>query len=544
MGLKGLKIPIVLFIVSLFLNVYGIWWGLPNYYPWGVDDLTPNAPLLIAKNMFQIDSRYPIFHYVLLDGIYAPYLAYLYLTGGLINPGSGFPYGFTDPLTSLTVLLILSRLVSAIMGGLAVVFVYLGVKALYGKTPALFSALSVVFSYIFIQFSHLGNLDVPYTFWFSIALYSYAKLIKTYKVRYYLLLGIFTALAIATKDQIVGFFLFLPLPLIYLHLKHHLKKSGLKSAILNKKLVYCLAALLLTYLIFNNVLVDFSGFQYRITHWLSGEGTDKYAQFPSTFSGQLGLFWDFLSKLEYSVGPALFGLLVISFLYGLVKLDNHKLALLIPLGSYYIFDIARLHYLYYRMTIPIIISMAFFLGSFLSDMFKKVHLKKIMCLVLILIFVYTFLYGFSADLEFVYDSRHSAEEWMLENIDKNAQIEVYHDMRYLPRFHAMGYENVSVVFLDYKGDEKPPLLLFEPIIDSSTPEALKKRSPDYIIMPGCCYDLNGYNRGVKSYISLLLSEKLEYKIIQVFDNKIPFAPDTPFMNKRTNIPVIILKKGV
>ena len=72
MNLKKLKIPMILFLISLLLNVYGIWWGLPNYYPWGVDDLTPNTPLLIAKNKLQIDSRYPIFHFVLLDVVYAP----------------------------------------------------------------------------------------------------------------------------------------------------------------------------------------------------------------------------------------------------------------------------------------------------------------------------------------------------------------------------------------------------------------------------------------------------------------------------------------
>jgi len=401
--------------------------------------------------------------------------------------------------------------------------------------------LSVTFSYIFIQFSHLGNLDIPYTFWFSIALYFYVKLIKTYKTKYYVLLGVFTALAVATKDQIVGFFLLLPIPLLYLHLKNH-KKLGWKAALFNKKLLYCLLALLLAYVLFNNILVDFSGFQYRMSIWLSGEVTDKYAQFPSTFIGQLGLFKDFLLKLEYSTGIALFILLLISFLYAFRKFDDYKLALLVPLVSYYIFDIARIHYLYHRMTMPIIVTLSFFLGSFLSDLFKKKSWNKITYLVLVLIFTYTFLYGFSADLELAYDSRHSAEDWMVKNIDKNANIEVYHDGRYLPRFHALGFNNVFMVFLDYKGDEKPPVLLFKPVIDVSTLEALKKRNPDYILLPGCCYNINGSNPQYKEYMALLLSGKLGYNIIKTFDNKIPFAPETPFMNKRTNIPVIILKR--
>lgn len=543
MKFKKFKIPLILFLVSLFLNVYGLWWGLPNYYPWGVDDLTPNAPLLIANNMFKIESRYPIFHYVLLDVVYAPYLAYLYLTGGLISPHAGFPYGFTDPLTSLTVLLVLSRLVSAVMGSLAVVFVYLGVKVLYGKKVAIFSALSVAFGYIFVQFSHLGNLDIPYTFWFSIAIYYYVKLIKTYKTKYYILLGVFAALAVSTKDQIIGFFVLLPIPLLYLHIKHAIKRSGLKSAILNKKLLYCLIALMLTFLIFNNVLIDFSGFQYRIHHWSSGGGTDRYTQFSSTLSGQLRLFQDLLGKLEYSVGPALLVLFLVSFLYGLIKLDDYKFAFLVPLISYYVFNVAMIHYSAYRFTMPIIIVLAFFLGGFILDLIKKVKMKKVIYLVLVLIFGYTFLYGFSADLEFAYDSRHSAEEWMVKNIDKDVSIEVYHDGPYLPRFHALGFENVSMVFLNYSFTAEPPVLLFKPVIDQASVEALKKRNPDYIVIAGCCYDISSYDTGLKDYFNLVLSEKAGYKIIKVFDNKIPFAPKTPFLEKRVNIPVIIFERN-
>ena len=541
MRFKRLKIPAILLLISLFINIFGIWWGLPNYYPWGVDDLTPNAPLLIAKNNFQIDSRYPILHFVLLDVVYAPYLGYLYLTGGLVNPHAGFPYGFTNPLTSLTVLLVLSRLVSAIMGGLTVVFIYLGVKTLYGKKAAIFSALSVAFSYIFILFAHMGNLDIPYAFWFSIALYAYAKLIKTYKTKYYIFLGIFTALAIATKDQIAGFFLLIPLPLLYLHIKKH-KKQGLKKAIFNKKLLYCLLALLSIYIIFNNILIDFSGFQYRINHWLSGGGTDKYIQFPSTFFGQLELFKDFLYKLEYSIGLALFVLLLISFIYGIVKLDDYKFAFLIPLISYYIFDIAMVHSVYYRFTIPVIIVLAFFLGSFLSDMFKIIKIKNVVYTLLILIFAYTFMYGFSANLTLTYDSRHSAEDWMIQNIEKDSKIEIYQDGRYLPRFHALGFENTDLVFLDYNKTEMPSVLLFNSIIDSSGLDHLNKRNPDYIIIAECCPDSSSYNEKIKDYINLLLSEQTKYKIIKKFDNKIPFAPETHSSSKRTNIPVIILGK--
>lgn len=563
MNFKKWRIPTLLFLISLFLNTYGLWWGLPNYYTWSTDDLTPTAPLLIAKNSFKINSYYPVFHYVLLDVFYAPYLGYLYLTGRLIDPHNGFPYGFSDPLTNLTMLLVISRLVSAIMGGLAVVFVYLGVKTLYGKKAALFSSLCVAFSHIFILYAHLGNLDIPYTFWFTISLYVYARLLKTYKIKYYVLLGVFVALAVATKDSIGGFFVSLPIPLLYLHFKHHLKKLSFKKALFNKKLIYCLLALIITYLVAGNILVDFSGFKYRIDRWASGKETDPKAMFEKNFLGQIQTFQETFFKLEYSVGIGLFFLLLIGLFYCIYNFDDCTFVFLIPLISFYILGPGRVYYIWFRMTIPIIIILSFFAGRFLSDLVSNINVKKFVYSVIILIFVYSFLYGFSADLSLVYDSRHSAEDWMLENIDKDAEIEVYHDGRYLPRFHALGFKNVDSIFFYWNDSAKPPILLFNPVIDSPDLESLKIRNPDYIVLPGArseelkhtllpeglekkkarIKEIEKGREKVADYMDLLLSEKGGYKIVKVFDNKIPFAPEkTPYSERRWNIPVIILKK--
>lgn len=563
MNLKRFRIPILLFLISLFLNIYGLWWGLPNCYTWSTDDLTPTQPLLIAKNFLRINSQYPIFHFVLQFMFYAPYLLYLYLTGGLISPHSSFPYGFTDPLTSLTVLLVISRVISAVMGSLTVVFVYLSVKTLYGKKAGFFSALSVCLCYIFIKYSHFGNLDIPYTFWFTIAIYFYARLLKTYNTKYYVLLGAFSALSICTKDQIMGFFIFLPAALLALHFKHHFKALGIKRTFLNKKIIYCILAFVLVYLVFNNVLIDFEGYKYRIHHFASGEATDDSAQFPNTFLGQIQLFQDFVYKLEDSVGLGLFFLFLIGFFYHIYKFDDYTFAFLIPLFSYYIFCFGRLYFVWYRVLIPVIIVLSFFAGRFLSDLVKRVNIKKFVYPLIILIFVYSFLHGFSADLSLVYDSRHSAEKWMIENVEKDARIEVYSDQKYLPRFFALGFKNVSRIFFSYKGTGTPPEMLFKPIIDQPDLESLKARNPDYIILPGARYEklqhtllLQGWlekkeaelsntkesEEEIRSYMELLLSEKAGYNVIKVFNNKIPFSPEPPFLEKRINIPVIILKR--
>ncbi|MBL7147273.1 MAG: glycosyltransferase family 39 protein [Nanoarchaeota archaeon] len=572
MKFKKFRIITILFLLSLFLNVFGFWWGLPNYYSWSVDDMTPHMPLMLIKNNLKGDYIYPTFHFVLSGVVYSPYLAYLYLTEGLILEG---PYEnrlsyFTDPLSSLTIFMAISRLISAIMGSLAVVFVYFGVKTLYGKKAALFSALIVSFSYIIILFAHLGNLDVPYMLWFSIALYAYAKLLKTYKTKYYVLLGVFTVLAVSTKDLIMAAFVFLPIPLLYFHLKHHLKKLSFKAALFNKKLAYCLFAVLVTFLLSNNILIDFSGFKYRYAcDFCVGSkehmsGMAAIMGFPDTFLGQIQLFQETLFKLKESVGIILFFLLLIGLFYCIYRFDYRVFAFLPLLISYYVFSIARINFVYWRYTIPMIIILSFFAGKFLSDLLENVKSKKIIYPIIFLIFTHAFLYGFSADLSLVYDSRYSAEKWMLENIDKDAKIEIYMDERSLPRFHALGYNDVSRVSFSWNLTEKLPVLLFNPIVDPPDLESLKIRDPDYIILPGCCYRSLEYalssdglekkeigtkimreSKGKeekKDYLSLLLSEKAGYKVVQVFNNQIPFAPKFPFKFKRENVPVIILKK--
>ena len=63
-------------------------------------------------------------------------------------------------------------------------------------------------------------MDVPQLFWISLALYSFVALLKTYETKYYLLLGLFTALAIGTKDSAYALFLGIAPVLLYFHLHH------------------------------------------------------------------------------------------------------------------------------------------------------------------------------------------------------------------------------------------------------------------------------------------------------------------------------------
>ena len=81
-------------------------WGIPHVnadlraHAWGNDDQVPLAPLAELHNAL-VEARsdrnvaYPMFHYLLLGGAYAPYLAALKLGGDLERP-SGDIFGMTQ----------------------------------------------------------------------------------------------------------------------------------------------------------------------------------------------------------------------------------------------------------------------------------------------------------------------------------------------------------------------------------------------------------------------------------------------------------------
>ena len=108
--------PIMVGVValSLFLNVYGVWWGLPFPAPpswdvarsdfyWTHDSIGPVGPLFVVYHMLkqssdmQILRQYPAFHYFVLFALYAPYMLWLKLSGGLNLPCTG--YNGLEPLT-------------------------------------------------------------------------------------------------------------------------------------------------------------------------------------------------------------------------------------------------------------------------------------------------------------------------------------------------------------------------------------------------------------------------------------------------------------
>jgi 4-amino-4-deoxy-L-arabinose transferase-like glycosyltransferase len=150
---------------------------------------------------------YPWWHYFVAAAAQAPYVGFLMATGDLDRMGPAYPYGFKDPVHALKVLTIVGRLVSVAMAAGIVVSSFFFARTLWDDLTGVIAAVLTMLNYLMVYYSRTGNLDVPAFFWSAIGLAILATILtQGLTTRRAAMLGLFIALAIATKDQSVALF--------------------------------------------------------------------------------------------------------------------------------------------------------------------------------------------------------------------------------------------------------------------------------------------------------------------------------------------------
>src|SRR5688500_17008107 len=95
------RMAAALALVTLLVYLPGLTWGIPyasgpeRVHSWGNDDAAPLAALAEMHDTFVIappnrNVAYPWFHYFLMACAMAPYLVWLYATGGFSHPSPVF----------------------------------------------------------------------------------------------------------------------------------------------------------------------------------------------------------------------------------------------------------------------------------------------------------------------------------------------------------------------------------------------------------------------------------------------------------------------
>lgn len=345
-----------LLLASAVLNGYHIWWGLPltrpialeathvapvesargkesrdqeNVVAWGTDEVAPMGPLVYAKRTFtggSCSQKYPAFHFMLLNAAYAPVLGYLFLSGqiSLAHLSDSWPYGLKDPVSSLTLLVLIARAVSVAMGTAIVGLTYLITERLFGGIAGIFTALILALCPMFIYYSHTSNLDIPYLFWFVLGCVFYVRLFEGGQTRDYVLFGVCMALTVATKDQAYALLPLLPVSLILSRMRRRTDgvapsgDGGSPPSIPWRKLGLSLVAFLATYAVAANIPNNWSGYLRHVQH-ITGPGSAQYQEFPGTLSGQGALLSRTIALLAKTMNVPLFVVCAVGIVWGLVR---------------------------------------------------------------------------------------------------------------------------------------------------------------------------------------------------------------------------------
>lgn len=189
------------------LIVPGLFWGLPSAITPQVDAPLPIGPLLFFAEYAKphLNTVYPAFHQVLLLPLYAAVIAFFKLTGALGTLSSGWPYGFRDATFFFSVLIVVTNLVSAVMGVL-LLRLALGLVSLPERAWAWAGLLIIGTNGVFVYYSRTGNLDMPYVFWWGVCLFFLrAYFFESQSFRSTLLpAAAAAALSAGSKDQASG----------------------------------------------------------------------------------------------------------------------------------------------------------------------------------------------------------------------------------------------------------------------------------------------------------------------------------------------------
>jgi hypothetical protein len=434
-------------VLSAALNTWQLSWGLPNgNQSWAADAIGPVTALGVARRTFGTWNsgwfyfKYPPAWPFLLVVASAPYLAFLYATGAWRHPRADYPYGFVDPERALFVLAMLGRLVNVAFGVGTTALAYGIGKRLFGRVAARWSAFLVATAYPIVYYAHTSNLDISYCFWLILALYCAIVASGSERRLPWAALGAAAAMALSTKEQ--GFAFLLPLP--FMVLAAHARRSGSLRVCVQAPTLWMLAAGAVTLVVANNALINPLGFAGRIAYLLGHPLGHVQARLaPVEFSLWKGAkewvyaqhLWDGISS---SLGLVLLALAALGAA-AVWRRPRAALWLLVPTVALYYLSLRGLELITLRYLLPVTVVAMLLIGALLADLWAGAVRAPTRGLVGALLGLVALLsLGRAVELDWLLggDARYQAEAWMAAHLPAGAHVEVYQKMAFLPRFRG------------------------------------------------------------------------------------------------------------
>ena len=535
-------------LISLALYVYHIWWGLPNgNVTWAVDAITPLTPLSIAQKSFLhgwnsgwFYFKYSIGHCLVLLLVYLPYIALLLLTGRSHGVTKTLHH-LADSPHAISVLALLGRLTSALMGAATVWLLYRVTRRLFGREAAIWSAAAASASLGMVFYTHTTNLDIPSLFWTVLAWDAALALVTTSQPRQMLVFGVAAAMAIATKEQAVGFLVGCTAILVAGQAAQWWRGAVSGADVLRRLAVGAGAGvlvLLLTYNAFYNPL----GF-YRRLQFLTGRlPADVWAELvpraayisPGTLMG-LGAQWEMFREscwaMAWSMGFAWMAFALIGLAIALRRMPLATLGVMVPFAAYFFLSLPALPQPpNVRYVLQMTIALTLLGGVTCTALWARGPAGKALVLAVL---AYTYAGGAGVDYLLAHDPRYQVERWLAQNAPPGTRIETYHKATFSPRFPA----NVKVVRPKFHHINKaefeqrtPDMVLLNLVDLERITERYDKKDPVMVQPPEN-----------KEFLDALMQGELGYREVATFHASWPLIPDG--IMRSLSPPFVLLARG-
>jgi hypothetical protein len=523
---------IIILLISLSINTIGIGWGIPNKNDeWPVDSFNPVAAMAVTKRAFLdepwnsgwFNRKYPLGHPLVLSTVQIPYLTWLRLTGEFDKPTSDYPYGFRDPERALTVLPLLARLVSALMGVAVVALTYAIASTLFGTSAGLVGAVLVMGTYPIVYYSHTANVDIPLLFWLALTVAAALAWADRSSRTAAVICGVAAGMALFTKEQSIG--MLVAVPLVWYLRSQSVRVLEWRAA--TKQIALAGMGFLLVTVLVGNLWWNPAGFVNRwrfLLGVLPEELSERYDPLvlrnPAAFSS--GAEIDNLFEWADMVVSALTVPVTVLCFAGMVwGLWRHPRQAAIPLLlglSYYLISLRTLGAVSAHYTMPLLFSllvMGSAAGGVLLDRIQRLanlRVRRIAIAGAVAALGFALLPAIEIDHLLMNDPRYAAEDWLAAHVRAGGRVEIYQPPKRLPRF-SRDFE-VSTISLEERTVEQFLERRPDVVVLSSRGDAglTGRRNPDWQLGDPLLIHL----KPTKKFFELLHGEKLGYHRVAHF----------------------------
>lgn len=412
--------PIVL-LLALVTIACGIWWGLPDFYGWAPDELTPGHVNDALDRHFTGGwaGIYPPLHYAVLAGFSAPF--HLLALAGLID---------RDHLYVHTAIFVVQRLVSVVMA-LGTLGLLYAIGSTITPRAGAFAAAVVSVALPFAYYAKLANVDIPYLFWFTLSMLFYVRMHSTSSTADFLLFVATGMAAICTKDQAYGFYVLPALGVVFSAFSRREAGSSARGLPRRRVLAAMILLALAALLVLDNVVLNFAGFIEHL-RVITGPGSQDFRMYDRTLGGHLSMLRDAVWQMGGVMSWPLFLAAVVATIGAWRARVTTVRLLLLPLLSYYVTFISVVGYHYDRFFLGPVIILAVATGWWFDAWLapeRKARTARVA--VAGCAFAFAFTRVAALDALMMFDSRYGAEDWLLQHAPADARIAA--SGHYLPR---------------------------------------------------------------------------------------------------------------